>query len=302
MTDAINIAKQVIQIEMDGLHQISQNLGESFQIAVDKVLQTKGRTIVCGMGKSGIIGKKMVASFASTGTPSYFMHPGEAFHGDLGMVQPEDVFIAISNSGETDEVLKLLPFLRDNGNYIISMTGKPCSTLAKNSHCHLDVSVPQEACPHQLAPTSSTTATLVMGDALTVALMDARQFRPENFARFHPGGSLGRRLLGKVRDEMISHNLPFVNLHTSTKEVISTMTKGSLGLALVVDEQRKLLGIITDGDLRRHIDKAEKDFFDLTAKDIYSRNPHCISEDASIQAAFNKMSEIKINSLVVTTT
>lgn len=299
MANAVNIAKKVIKIEIDGLLQISQNLDVSFQVAVDKILQTKGRTIICGMGKSGIIGKKMVASLASTGTPSYFMHPGEAFHGDLGMVQPEDVFIAISNSGETDEVLKLLPFLRDNGNYIIAMTGNPQSTLAVNSHCHLDVSVPQEACPHQLAPTSSTTATLVLGDALTVALMDARQFKPENFARFHPGGSLGRRLLGKVRDEMITENLPFVDLQASTKEIISTMTKGGLGLALVIDAERKLLGIITDGDLRRHIDKSEQNFFNLIASNIYSCNPHCINEGASIQSAIDRMTELKINSLMV---
>lgn len=299
MTNAVNIAKQVIRIEIDGLLQISQNLNESFQTAVDKILQTKGRTIVCGMGKSGIIGKKMVASLASTGTPSYFMHPGEAFHGDLGMVQPEDVFIAISNSGETDEVLKLLPFLRDNRNYIIAITGNAKSTLSVNSHCHLDVSVPQEACPHQLAPTSSTTATLVLGDALTVALMEARQFKPENFARFHPGGSLGRRLLGKVRDEMVTDNLPFVDLQASAKEIISIMTRGGLGLALVVDSNKRLLGIITDGDLRRHIDKSENNFFNLIASDIYSCNPHCIKENVSIQSAIDKMTKLKINSLVV---
>ncbi|MCA2016118.1 SIS domain-containing protein, partial [Vibrio tritonius] len=187
----ISCAREVIETEICGLQHVATQLDDSFEQAIKAILNTKGRTIICGMGKSGIIGKKIAASFASTGTPSFFMHPGEAFHGDLGMVKREDVFIAISNSGETDEVLKLLPFLRDNGNYVIAITGKPNSTLATAAHCHLNIAVPKEACPYQLAPTSSTTATLVMGDALTITLMEQRDFKPENFARFHPGGSLG---------------------------------------------------------------------------------------------------------------
>lgn len=293
----INIAKNVIQTEIDGLKHMSLSLDNSFTIAVNSILNTKGRTIICGMGKSGIIGKKIAASLASTGTPSFFMHPGEAFHGDLGMVKPEDIFIAISNSGETDEVLKLLPFLRDNGNFIIAITGKNKSTLAKHSHCHLDIFVPKEACPHQLAPTSSTTATLVMGDALTVALMEQRNFQPENFARFHPGGSLGRKLLSKVEDEMYSGPLPIIESGASFTTIISTISKGRLGLAIVKTENE--FGIITDGDIRRAMDKKNKDVFDLIAKDIVSTNPLTITSQASVNDAFQLMESKQVNSLLV---
>jgi arabinose-5-phosphate isomerase len=294
---AVDIAKEVIEIEIAGLVHMASRLGDDFNKAVATIISAHGRTIICGMGKSGLIGKKIVASFASTGTPSFFMHPGEAFHGDLGMVTPEDVFIAISNSGETDEVLKLLPFLRDNGNYIIGITGNKNSTLAKNSHCHLDIAVPKEACPLQLAPTSSTTATLVMGDALTVALMEQRSFKPENFARFHPGGSLGRRLLSKVSDEMISSNLPIVKSDTSIQELIHTMTKGMLGVAIIMDDQL-FKGIVTDGDLRRAIEKYEKDIFDKKSIDISSQNTITISQDSSMIIATELMEQKKINLLV----
>ena len=264
MASSIDIAREVIQTEIEGLDYMARRLGSEFEVAINAIINTKGRTIICGMGKSGIIGKKIAASFASTGTPSFFMHPGEAFHGDLGMVKPEDVFIAISNSGETDEVLKLLPFLRDNDNFVIAITGKENSTLASNSHCHLDIAVPKEACPLQLAPTSSTTATLVMGDALTVALMDVRGFKPENFARFHPGGSLGRRLLSKVRDEMFSDNLPSVSSDTDFTSVIHKISSSHLGLTLV-NLNNETLAIITDGDLRRAMESKGRDAFDLVA-------------------------------------
>ncbi len=292
----INIAKNVIQIEIEGLNHMCQNLDQSFVQAVTSILNTNGRTIICGMGKSGIIGKKIAASFASTGTPSFFMHPGEAFHGDLGMVKPEDVFIAISNSGETDELLKLLPFLRDNGNFIIAITGKHESTLAKHAHCHLDISVPKEACPHQLAPTSSTTATLVMGDALTVALMDARGFQPENFARFHPGGSLGRRLLSKAKDEMVT-DYPIIDLQSDFKSIVGSISSGKLGLTLV--NLPSGIGIITDGDIRRAMEINGKDVFDLIAKDIVSYNPTTISSKMNIQVAYEIMSDKGITSLIV---
>ena len=294
----LQTAKEVINTEIAGLEYMAARLGDDIVQAVQAILKTKGRTIICGMGKSGIIGKKIAASFASTGTPSFFMHPGEAFHGDLGMVKPEDVFIAISNSGETDEVLKLLPFLRDNGNFVIAITGNVESTLAKTSHCHLDIAVPQEACPLQLAPTSSTTATLVMGDALTVALMEERNFQPENFARFHPGGSLGRRLLSKVRDDMVADELPVVSVHSSLTEVIGIISAGRLGLALIV-EDNQVKGIITDGDLRRAIENHGKDVFDLTAEAIYSASPITISPDASIQTAYETMDSKGVTSLIV---
>ncbi|HIF9158878.1 TPA: KpsF/GutQ family sugar-phosphate isomerase [Photobacterium damselae] len=294
----VDIAKSVIKTEILGLDYMSSQLGDEFIEAVNAIISTTGRTIICGMGKSGIIGKKIAASFASTGTPSFFMHPGEAFHGDLGMVKPEDVFIAISNSGETDEVLKLLPFLRDNGNYIIAITGRPESTLAKNSHCHLNIEVPKEACPLQLAPTSSTTATLVMGDALTVALMSERNFKPENFARFHPGGSLGRRLLSKVRDEMVKDNLPVVLINDHFSTVINVISAGQLGLCLVMDDD-ELVGIITDGDIRRSMETHSKNVFDLLAESIVTRSPLSISPDVSIQVAYEQMHDKNVTSLVV---
>ncbi|HHP0465338.1 TPA: KpsF/GutQ family sugar-phosphate isomerase [Vibrio harveyi] len=294
--DIIKIAKDVVQTEVDGLIHMGAHIDNSFTQAVNAILTTRGRTIICGMGKSGIIGKKIAASFASTGTPSFFMHPGEAFHGDLGMVKPEDVFIAISNSGETDEVLKLLPFLRDNGNYVIALTGKSGSTLAKNAHCHLDIAVPKEACPHQLAPTSSTTATLVMGDALTVALMESREFLPENFARFHPGGSLGRRLLSKVSDEMVSE-FPLVKESADFTSVVHAISDGKLGLVLVEVEQG--LAIITDGDVRKAMNANGKQVFDLKARDILTLNPAKISGSASTQSAYEVMENKKITSLIV---
>lgn len=296
--NVIELARQVIDTEVEGLKHMSSRIGEEFSVCIDKILSTSGRTIICGMGKSGIIGKKIAASLASTGTPSFFMHPGEAFHGDLGMVKPEDVFIAISNSGETDEVLKLLPFLRDNGNYIIAMTGNSGSTLAQNSHCHLDVSVPKEACPLQLAPTASTTATLAMGDALTVALMELRGFKPENFARFHPGGSLGRRLLSKVKDEMISSTLPLVDSKDGFQKIIEVISGGKLGLAVVHLESGDL-GLITDGDLRRAMEMKGKAVFDIRASDIASHNPATISPLEMMQTAYDLMEERKISSLLV---
>ncbi len=294
--DVIEIAKNVIKTEIEGLSYMGDRIGPNFSEAVNSIISSSGRTIICGMGKSGIIGKKIAASFASTGTPSFFMHPGEAFHGDLGMVKPEDVFVAISNSGETEEVLKLLPFLRDNGNYIIAITGKANSTLAKNSHCHLDIEVPQEACPHQLAPTSSTTATLVMGDALTVALMETRNFQPENFARFHPGGSLGRRLLSKVRDEMVS-DVPKVKPDADFASVVHTISNGQLGLVLV--EIDSGIAIITDGDLRRAMNSRGKQAFDLKAEDILTQKPIAISGSSGIQNAYEMMEHEKITSLLV---
>ncbi|MGF1883305.1 KpsF/GutQ family sugar-phosphate isomerase [Vibrio splendidus] len=298
MASSIDIAREVIQTEIEGLDYMARRLGSEFEVAINAIINTKGRTIICGMGKSGIIGKKIAASFASTGTPSFFMHPGEAFHGDLGMVKPEDVFIAISNSGETDEVLKLLPFLRDNDNFVIAITGKENSTLASNSHCHLDIAVPKEACPLQLAPTSSTTATLVMGDALTVALMDVRGFKPENFARFHPGGSLGRRLLSKVRDEMFSDNLPSVYSDADFTSIIHKISSSHLGLTLV-NLNNETLAIITDGDLRRAMESKGRDAFDLVAKDIASINPASISPEFNIQEAYEVMESKGITSLIV---
>ncbi|AUI85122.1 arabinose-5-phosphate isomerase [Vibrio azureus] len=293
----IERAREVINTEICGLEFMATQLGQSFEVAVNAILTTKGRVIICGMGKSGIIGKKISASFASTGTASFYMHPGEAFHGDLGMVKSEDIFIAISNSGETEEVLKLLPFLSDNGNFLIAMTGRPDSTLAKNSHCHLDISVPKEACFLQLAPTSSTTATLVMGDALTVALMEERNFRPENFARFHPGGSLGKRLLSRVKNEMSPLPLPLVESYTIFQDVVNTVSQGMLGLCIV--QSGPELGIITDGDIRRAMEKHGRSVFDLTANCMASYSPYSVEPSEMMGTALELMDNKGISSLLV---
>ncbi|HIQ39994.1 MAG TPA: KpsF/GutQ family sugar-phosphate isomerase [Sulfurivirga caldicuralii] len=287
-------AKRVFDIEAAAIANLKTLLNDDFDGAVEAILNSSGRVVICGMGKSGLIGKKIMATLASTGTPSFFMHPGEAFHGDLGMVAPDDIFVAISNSGETEEVIRLLPFLKDNGNTIIAMTGNPASTLAKNADFHLNIAVPQEACPHQLAPTSSTTATLVMGDALAVALMEARNFQPQDFARFHPGGSLGRKLLTKVRHEMKTDNLPLVTRDAPMKEVIHTMSAGRLGLC-IVDEGR---GIITDGDLRRHLEN-DPELMEKTAGEIMTTHPKSISPDARLTEAEAIMNQHKITSLLV---
>ena len=226
------------------------------------------------------------------------MHPGEAFHGDLGMVKPEDTMLLISYSGETEEVLKILPFLKENNNLIISLTGNAKSSLAEASDYHLDVSILEEACPLNLAPTTSTTATLVMGDAITVALMKKRNFKPEHFARYHPGGSLGKRLLSKVKHEMFTKDLPFVSPNATLVEMIDVITRGNLGLCIVEDAE-ETKGLVTDGDLRRALKEKGKNAFELIAKDILTANPLDISADASMEQAFNLMECKKITSLLV---
>ena len=290
-----DIAKRVFDIEAEAITHLKTILDDDFSHSIEAILNTEGRVVICGMGKSGLIGKKIMATLASTGTPCFFMHPGEAFHGDLGMVSPKDVFLALSNSGETEEVIQLLPFLKDNGNVIVSMTGRPESTLAKNSSYHLNIAVPQEACPHQLAPTSSTTATLVMGDALAVALMEARDFQPHDFARFHPGGSLGRKLLTRVKHEMKSKNLPFIAADASATDVIHTMNEGRLGLCIVDNGQ----GVITDGDLRRHMETDASNFMQLKAVDLMGSSPKTINADARLSEAEEVMNDHKITSLLV---
>ena len=297
--DCAAVAREVFEIEAAGILGLTENLDGSFSAAVETILATRGRVIVCGMGKSGIIGKKLAATLASTGTPAFFMHPGEAFHGDLGMVTPADVFVALSNSGETEELVKLLPFLRDNGNPVIALTGNARSTLAKHASVHLSVRVAREACPLQLAPTASTTATLAMGDALAVALMKARDFKAHHFARFHPGGSLGRRLLQRVRDEMRSDNLPFVAPEASADDVLAAVTAGRLGVALIGDHAHRALGIITDGDLRRALQAHREHFFRLKAADLMTPGPVTIGVDSNMHAAIELMARHKITLLVV---
>ncbi|WP_299595795.1 SIS domain-containing protein [uncultured Microbulbifer sp.] len=292
-----SIAKDVFDIEANAVRALAGKIDVSFEDAVSRILESKGRVIICGMGKSGIIGKKIAATLASTGTPSFFMHPGEAYHGDLGMVTPGDVFLAISNSGETDEVLKLIPFLKDNGNYLVSMTGNPCSTLARASDSHLDIGVEAEACPLQLAPTASTTATLAMGDALAVTLMKARGFRPEEFARFHPGGSLGRRLLARVDEEMEDGDLPFVDSDASVTEIINAMSRGRLGLAIVNTGDK--CGVVTDGDIRRAVESYGVGIFEVRAEDFMSADPIIISKGTRVEDAIKLMDSRKITSVLV---
>ncbi|MEI6508102.1 MAG: KpsF/GutQ family sugar-phosphate isomerase [Bacteroidota bacterium] len=291
-------AKEVFEIEAKSLTDLSKQLDGDFDKAIDAILSIKGRVIVAGVGKSGLIGRKISATLASTGTPSFFMHPVEAFHGDLGVVKKEDVFIGISYSGETEELLKLIPFIKANKIKFIGISGNPKSTLALNSDFHLNVKVYKEACPLELAPTSSTTATLAMGDAIAVALMKARNFQPKDFAQFHPGGSLGRKLLTTVESAMFKKDLPIVKLNDSLKTVINAMSSGRLGLAVVVDKNI-ISGIITDGDLRRAMDKFTSKLFDMNASEIMTSKPRLISKTMMMAEAEELMNTHKITSLLV---
>jgi len=290
-------AKRVFDIEIESLKEVANSIGDDFTLAVNAILESKGKLIVAGVGKSGLIGRKIAATLASTGTPSFFLHPGEAFHGDLGMVEHDDLVILISYSGETDEVLKIIPFLKWNNNQIISITGNPNSTIAKNSDYHLNVCITREACPLELAPTSSTTVTLVMGDALAIALMEARQFQHEDFARFHPGGSLGRKLLVKVKDLMRKESLPFIDKNASFTEMLLCMSEGKLGM-VIVGTADKVEGIVTDGDLRRAL-LCNPDTKQLHIDDMMTINPVIVEPEEYIHQAEQLMIERKIATILV---
>ncbi len=292
-----NIAKRVFDIEIESLKSVAAAISDEFTTAVEAILESKGKLIVAGVGKSGLIGRKIAATLASTGTPSFFLHPGEAFHGDLGMVEHNDLVILISYSGETDEVLRIIPFLKWNKNKIISITGNPNSTIAKNSDHHLNVCITREACPLELAPTSSTTTTLVMGDALAVALMEARQFQHEDFARFHPGGSLGRKLVVKVKDLMRTDKLPFIDKDASFTELLLRMSEGKLGMVIVGSNDR-IDGIVTDGDLRRALVK-NPDTSQLHIYEMMTVNPVIVSPDEFINQAEQIMIGKKITTVLV---
>ncbi len=291
------IAKRVFDIEIASLRFVADAIDDEFTKVVEAILKATGKVVVIGIGKSGIIGKKIAATFASTGTPSFFLHPGEAFHGDLGMVGKNDIVIMISYSGETDEVLKLIPFLQWNKNVIIGITGNPNSTVAKNSHYHLNICILQEACPLALAPTSSTTAALVMGDALAVALMESRNFQHEDFARFHPGGSLGRKLLVRVKDLMRIDNLPFISEDASFTELLLCMSEGRLGM-VIVGNASHVNGIITDGDLRRALVR-NPDTSQLTVTDMMTKTPVFVNENEFIHNAEQLMIDKKITAVLV---
>ena len=300
MENILDIAKRVLKIEADAILALTDKLNSNFEEAVNTIFKSKGRVVVTGMGKSGLVGKKIAATLASTGTPAFFLHPAEAIHGDIGMVTAEDVIIAISNSGETEELVGIIPFLKRFNVSLISMTGNPNSTLSKAADITLDVSVKEEACPLGIVPTASTTATLAMGDAIAVALLMKRGYKEEDFAFFHPGGSLGKKLFIKVKDLMHTGDaLPLVSPDKSMTKAVMEISSKRLGVAIVVDSDKKILGVITDGDLRRGIEKWGKAVFDMKAGEVMTKNPKTISEDELAAKALSIMESKSITSLAV---
>ena len=283
---ALDLAKQALELEADALHAMSERLSPAFTQVVQRILQTPGRVVVMGMGKSGHIGRKIAATLASTGTPSFFVHPAEASHGDIGMLTRNDLVLALSNSGETDELTVLLPIIKRQGIALAALTGNPQSTLARHANWVLDTHVEREACPLNLAPTASTTAQLAMGDALAVALLDARGFEAKDFALSHPGGSLGRKLLTHVRDVMrTGDSLPIVSPDTGFVELMHEMSRKSMGCAAVVGSDQKLQGIFTDGDLRRVVetgtDLRQRSASDVMHPVLYSLPTTALAVDAA---------------------
>ncbi|MEH7348645.1 KpsF/GutQ family sugar-phosphate isomerase [Gottfriedia acidiceleris] len=295
--DFIKIAKEVFDLEIEELHKVKESIGEEINQAVEMIFNTKGRVVITGIGKSGIVGQKIAASLASTGTKAFFMNSAEGLHGDLGMIYKDDVVIAISNSGSSQEVLSLLPSLKRIGCQIIAMTGNRNSPLAKASELILNIGVEKEACPMNLAPTSSTTATLVMGDALVVALIEKREFKPERFAVYHPGGALGRRLLTRVRDLMHT-DVPFVNENDYLKDLVYEISSKRLGMTMVQDNNGHTVGIITDGDIRRKAFQFNN-LQELKAKDIMTTSFKTISKNEMANFALEMMDHHKISSLAV---
>jgi arabinose-5-phosphate isomerase len=292
--------RRVFAVEIAGLAALQARLDESFARACRLLLECRGRVVCTGMGKSGHIARKIAATLASTGTPAFFMHPGEASHGDLGMVAPGDVVLALSNSGEAEELLTILPALKRQGNPLVAMTGRPTSSLATLAQVHLDARVEEEACPLNLAPTASTTAALVMGDALAVALLEARGFTAEDFARSHPAGALGRRLLLHIADVMhAGSEVPRVGPAATVSEALVEMSRKRLGMTAVVDADDRLLGVFTDGDLRRALDDAQVDLRSTLVGTLMGRSPKTIGADALAAEAAQLMETYKINALVV---
>lgn len=298
MENVREYAVKCIKDEAQALLDLIPQLDEEFDKAVDMIFHCKGHLIVTGVGKSGHVGAKIAATLASTGTPSFFINPLDSMHGDLGMITEEDIFLMISNSGNTDELLRLVASLQYLKVPIISMTGNPNSLIARNSDIHIPVQIKREACPLNLAPTSSTTAALAMGDAIACALMEVRHFKANDFAKFHPGGSLGRKLVTRVRDVMYTDNFPILPMDMKLSEALIHISNGKLGLGVVIEDE-KIKGIITDGDIRRAVEGAQSNFFNLSVKDIMTVNPKTIGPDAKltqIQAMFRKH---KIHSLLV---
>lgn len=300
MKNLVEIARKVLSIEAESIENLKERVNEDFIKAVEIIHNSKGRVVITGIGKSGLVGRKIAATLASTGTPSFFMHPAEASHGDLGMVTEQDVVIAISNSGETEEILRLIPYLKYFNVKIIAFTGNIHSTLAKQADAVLDISVKEEACPFGFIPTASTTSTLAMGDALAVALIMRNGFKEEDFAFFHPGGTLGRKMLTKVKDLMhTGEALPVAYPDTLMLDAVLEISSKRLGVVVIVDENRKVLGIITDGDVRRGVQKWGKELFELRASQIMTHNPKTIDAEELAAKALSKMQKYSITSLVV---
>ncbi|NMG43548.1 KpsF/GutQ family sugar-phosphate isomerase [Aromatoleum toluvorans] len=296
---AIALARRVLRIEADAVTALADRLGSEFEQAVDLILQRRGRVIVTGIGKSGHIGRKLAATLASTGTPAYFVHAAEAAHGDLGMITPEDIVIALSNSGASEEVLTIVPLVKRQGAKLVSITGRPDSPLAREADVHLDAAVAEEACPLNLAPTASTTAALALGDALAVALLDARGFGADDFARSHPGGSLGRRLLTHVSDVMRpSGRVPQIAETASMMTALLEMSRGGMGMTAIVAADGRPIGIFTDGDLRRALERG-CDARSATIAEVMTRNPRSIGPDALAVAAAEMMERQRISQLLV---
>ena len=294
----INRATECLQCEAEAVKALIPRLDESFMRAVEAIRDCKGKIVVTGVGKSGHIGSKIAATLASTGTPAFFLNPLDAYHGDLGMLSSDDVVLAISYSGATEELLRFLPLIQAKKIRIIGMSGNPESLLARYSDIHLNIAVDHEADPLNLIPTASTTATLAMGDALVCALVEAKHFQPTDFAKLHPGGDLGRKLLAKVEDVMFTENLPFLTPDTTMGEAIEIVTNGKLGVGVVI-ERGQLVGIITDGDIRRAMQRLGQAFFETPVADIMSRNPKTISKEAKIVEAGETMNHYSIHTLIV---
>lgn len=295
--DRLRYAQRTIERQGAAIVELASQVGQSFNDAVELILRTKGRIVVSGMGKSGLIARKLVATFSSTGTPSLFLHPADAIHGDLGMIMAGDVVMLLSYSGETEEVVRLLPSLRRAGIPIIALLGKVDSTVGRHADLVLEASVESEVCPHGLAPTTSTLAAMAMGDVLAVTLMRERAFSPRDFAQRHPGGSLGRRLLSRVQDEMRSSDLPIIGEEASVAQCICVMTEGRLGLSIVMRDKR-VLGIVTDGDLRRALAK-QTDLTSATVSEIMTPNPKTVTPSTMVVDAEAKMQREKVKALIV---
>ena len=299
--DFATSGRRVFALERQALEAVGARLDGAFSAACRLMMECRGRVVCTGMGKSGHVARKIAATLASTGTPAFFVHPGEAGHGDLGMITDADVVLALSYSGESDEILTLLPVLKRQGNPLVAMTGRERSTLAREADVHLDVSVPVEACPLDLAPTSSTTASLAMGDALAVALLDARGFTADDFARSHPAGALGRRLLLHIADVMhVGDEIPRVTANATLGDVLLEMSRKRLGMTAVVDDDDRLLGLFTDGDVRRTLADDSTDIRTTRVEEVMTRSPVTIGVDALAVEAARLMETHKINGLLVT--